>query len=189
MKTTISLFWQDLCAPSVDSVAWALETVFPVCVVLESARQPSRQAFDTACGRYDALYLLNELPEQLSLWLVAEDISYPGYGCLFGAALRNSTVVSSARIGFGKNLQKEACHELGHLLGLGHCPNPCIMNKSRNPQKLSSKPMALCPECAAQTSNNENSNPQNVVRALNVLVRHEGLEPPTDRFEVCDSIH
>ena len=26
-------------------------------------------------------------------------------------------------------------------------------------------------------------------RVFWVLARHEGLEPPTDRFEVCDSIH
>ena len=28
-----------------------------------------------------------------------------------------------------------------------------------------------------------------ISRSQNKMARREGLEPPTDRFEVCDSIH
>ena len=28
-----------------------------------------------------------------------------------------------------------------------------------------------------------------IISDRTLMARHEGLEPPTDRFEVCDSIH
>jgi len=129
-------------------MALALNLYLPVAVIEEGVREPERQAFDTAGGVYDAAYLLRGFPERaLSIWLIREDISYPGHDFLFGAASRNAAVVSAFRTGFGENLHKEACHELGHLLGLAHCENPCFMRASPNLKRLEAKPLSLCPEC------------------------------------------
>lgn len=45
---------------------------------------------------------------------------------------------------------KEAVHELGHTLGLEHCPDPCcVMYFSRSLADTDRKGADLCPRCAA----------------------------------------
>ena len=151
MKKIVHLYWQEECFKEVEEVAKVLQTHFPATVIAKGVREPSRRAFDTARGNYDAFYLLRELPEtELVLWLIKEDISYAGYDFLYGAAWQSAAVVSAARIGFSENLQKEACHEFGHLLGLEHCKNSCLMGVSSDLSKLSAKPLSLCEECSSQ---------------------------------------
>ncbi len=49
---------------------------------------------------------------------------------------------------FKERALKEAIHELGHLLGLGHCPNPaCVMFFSNSLGDTDRKGPGLCPEC------------------------------------------
>ena len=162
MKKKVFLYWQETCTPAVYDVTKALRDLFPVDVVLAAAREPTCHAFDTARGQFDAFCLLRELPEPVisgdggsifgafTLWLIEADISYAAHDYLYGAAWRHVAVVSAARIGFGENLLKEACHELGHLFGLEHCPNPCLMSASGSLQQLKDKPMSLCLGCASR---------------------------------------
>ena len=43
---------------------------------------------------------------------------------------------------------KEGAHELGHLLGLGHCTDPeCVMFRPRTLDELDRKRKVLCPVC------------------------------------------
>ena len=155
MKKTIRLYWQEICAPVISEVEQVLSAYFPLDVALAGAREPSAHAFDTARGQYDAEYLLKELDEAesentdeaLSLWLIEEDISCAGYDYLYGAAGHATAVVSAARTGFGENLHKEVCHETGHLFGLDHCHDSCVMNTSPGPGKLGGKPTSFCVGC------------------------------------------
>lgn len=167
MKKTVYLYWQKSCEHVVCDVAQALRTHFHVTTILGTVKEPTEQSFDTARGQYDAFYLLRELFETVVfgdnnsaempfvLWLITEDISYTGHDYLYGVAWKNCAVVSSARIGFGDNLYKEACHETGHLFGLAHCTNACFMNVSHNLRKLTAKPMLLCFGCASKISNHD----------------------------------
>ena len=158
MKKTIMLYWQEECSHAVLPAHKALTDFFPLTVISAGVKEPDFRSFDTARGQYDALYLLREIALAdrggkdviLVLWLIAEDISFPGYDYLHGAAKGNSAVVSTARTGFGENLRKEVCHEAGHMLGLKHCPNPCVMNTSPDQRRLDNKPMIFCGECSIQ---------------------------------------
>ncbi len=44
-------------------------------------------------------------------------------------------------------MRKLILHELGHLLGLGHCVNYCVMRFSNNLLELDEKPDEFCEEC------------------------------------------
>ncbi len=49
---------------------------------------------------------------------------------------------------FVERLRKEAIRALGHLLGLGSCPNPrCVMHPPSSLMELDLKGTEFCPEC------------------------------------------
>ena len=49
---------------------------------------------------------------------------------------------------FLSRLRKETLHEVGHLLGLGHCRNHCVMEFSNSIEEVDSKPEGFCNECS-----------------------------------------
>ena len=90
------------------------------------------------------------------------DLFVPGLNFVFGLADPTSrvAVISLARLypeiyGQPRNPQlfkdralKEAVHEIGHLLGLGHCPDPaCIMHFSNTLADTDRKGPGFCARC------------------------------------------
>ena len=96
------------------------------------------------------------------LLVVTQDLFNPGHAALFGLARESAgvAVVSTARLENGfyglapdddaliDRLVTEGAHEVGHLLGLGHCTNrECIMFCPDTLDELNGKKKCFCEAC------------------------------------------
>lgn len=115
-------------------------------------------AYDPLRHQYHAYKIIAAIStcgvnNRFNLGVVQDDIFVHRMNFVFGLADRRSrtALVSSYRLA-GTNLidrlSKEIVHELGHLTGLGHCPDPrCVMHFSNTPNDTDQKTTDLCPTC------------------------------------------
>ncbi len=105
-------------------------------------------------------WIKENYPGESVLGITDKDLYVPGLNFVFGQAeLRGRVgVVSLARLR-GKDDQreeisltrilKESVHELGHILGLRHCPNTlCVMSFSNSLYDVDRKREILCGRCS-----------------------------------------
>lgn len=100
--------------------------------------------------------------EELILGVTGVDLTVPGLNFVFGLAdpQSHTAVISLARLYpefygqprnpglFKARAVKEAVHELGHLLGLDHCPDPaCVMAFSNSLADTDGKGPGFCQAC------------------------------------------
>ena len=88
------------------------------------------------------------------LGITDKDLYIEELDFVFGLAYRDSSVIALARLRsedkllFLKRTVKEAVHELGHLLGLNHCPDEkCVMHFSNNLADTDYKNEVPCKDC------------------------------------------
>lgn len=97
-------------------------------------------------------YMSGVLGREMCLWIVDEEMFYPGKGSVFGCSTGKSAVLSCS--GMDQTvLAKEAIHEVGHVLGLNHCNENCVMNLSKSEEEVRKKPSSLCPSCSTRLLN------------------------------------
>ena len=92
-------------------------------------------------------YLEVSATKSVSLWLLDGELYYPEIGGIFGCSTKQSALLS----GLGMELEilaKESLHEVGHLLGLDHCMEVCIMNISHSIEQAQEKSSHLCETCS-----------------------------------------
>jgi archaemetzincin len=89
------------------------------------------------------------LGPEMRLWVVDDELFYPGKGAIFGCSTGKSAVLS--RSGMDQAiLAKEAIHEVGHVLGLNHCHENCVMNLSKSKEEVGKKSSSLCTSCSTR---------------------------------------
>jgi archaemetzincin len=123
------------------------------------------EAYDSSRGQYHSTRLLvllekhlRTLPVDRLLGVTAFDLFVPGMNYVFGEARCPGcvAVISTKRLKpspkdeglFRERVLKESVHEIGHTLGLQHCPDPlCVMHFSQHIGDTDRKGSTFCREC------------------------------------------
>jgi archaemetzincin len=105
---------------------------------------------------------LKTLPHRMILAVINKDLFVPGLNFVFGQAAPSQgvAIISLARLNQGfyglppdetllvRRTLKEAVHELGHLVNLGHCSDPgCVMYFSNSLPDTDKKSYRFCEMC------------------------------------------
>ncbi len=93
-------------------------------------------------------YLGREFSTKRVLWLVDRELLYPKIGPIVGCTSEKAALLYAGIE--PEVLVKEALHEVGHLMGLEHCLQDCVMQLSRSAKNAGKKPSRLCPACTTR---------------------------------------
>jgi len=154
----------------IDFLALSLGEIFQTHCNIQPASLPLKRYFCKNRHQYHSTKILAELlpfakgHRRLVLGIVDVDIYTPIFTYIFGEAQlgKQCALISVFRLRqefyglpedrnlFLRRCDKEAVHELGHTLGLIHCPNfECVMHYGRTVDDIDLKRNVFCPECAA----------------------------------------
>jgi archaemetzincin len=151
------------------AIAAALKAVYGPPAVLGAAQPPPAYAFNKSRNQYHSAAVLRRLVATRGhdgadpvLGVTDVDLFVPDAPFVFGEADREAgtAVVSVARLAHGpdgrtadperlrRRAVAESVHEIGHLLGLSHCPDSrCAMFLSHRPSDSDRKGPGLCAAC------------------------------------------
>ena len=118
-------------------------------------------AYVAVRGQYDATVVIKKLAGQdegapFKLGIMAQDLCSPILSFVYGESQLGgkAALVSLHRLLdsdpeiYYQRAAKISLHEVGHLLGLGHCwENFCIMHFSSNIEALDALSIGFCPAC------------------------------------------
>ncbi|HUV79714.1 MAG TPA: peptidase [Candidatus Bathyarchaeia archaeon] len=154
------IFYDNKSAEAVPPVKEALNTVFGMETdeVSQLDAAEVKGAFNLKRRQYNASKLMNYLIQStsearsteqfLALWIISDDLYVLGMNFVFGVAHPGkAALLSTHRLDSLDLIKKEAIHETGHVLGLQHCTNDCVMQFSNSLYEAKEKPATLCARC------------------------------------------
>jgi len=143
-----------------------LAEVFEAEVFVGQSQPIPEYAFNIKRGQYHSSEILQNLSRlkqgRMALAIIDQDLYVPELNFVFGEAdpVSQICIISLLRLKqsyydlpqdkelFLKRSLKEAVHEIGHLLGLAHCPNPkCVMHFSNSLRDTDIKDYRFCDTC------------------------------------------
>ncbi|AAB90906.1 MULTISPECIES: archaemetzincin [Archaeoglobus] len=144
---------------TVEVLANSLPKIFNAEVFVLPASDVSLKCYNASRRQYNSTCILRMLPPiKVTLGVTGKDIYAKGMNFVFGEAELGGAraVLSVFRLTtadselYRERVVKEAVHEIGHVLGLKHCSNNCVMRFSNSVQDVDRKPVSFCRECASK---------------------------------------
>jgi len=137
----------DLDSSWTDFVKKVLEKhfIFEVEVVKDEIK-----FYNSLRRQYNAELLLDYFVKKYGFVFVLtdEDIYVEGLNFVFGlASPYRGCILSTYRLRREDRIKKDVLHEMGHVFGLKHCNNYCVMQFSNSVLELDLKPDFYCERC------------------------------------------
>ena len=142
------------CNKEIQLIKKALITTYEdtLNVIIRGELELLEEAYNSKRDQYNADILLTYFLEikktDTALWVIQKDLYCKGMNFIFGYAMyHRGAVVSTNRLSTRELIEKEAIHEVGHILGLQHCCKRCVMQFSNSLWEAKMKPSYLCESC------------------------------------------
>ncbi len=160
--TLTILYVENLSQIAKSNVFLTIKQTFPNITVNERILEISiRNFYNPLRQQINAEKLLKTLiyerkfRNELFLAIINHDIYVPGLNFVFGVASAwQGAIISDYRFLWNADqdlyllrLKKTVRHELGHVFGLSHCSNECVMRFANSLYELDIKAENFCAEC------------------------------------------
>ena len=152
----------------IQKLSRVLKEIFKIEVIYKGSIPIPKNAYNAFRNQYladtllESLIYFRETPNDAVLEITKEDLYAQNLNFVFGiaSAYYKSAIISTKRLHnsfynlpqneeiYLKRVYTEAVHEMGHVLGLPHCPNPnCVMFFSNSILDTDKKGYYFCPSC------------------------------------------
>ena len=152
-KRDLTIFFDPkISIDEINTIAEEISCTYGIQITEKSELSIISSALNKSRNQYNGQFLLNYLIEnkkqRFFLWIVKDDLYIPLRNFVFGLASEYyGAVLTFHRLTSIDMKIKESIHECGHIYGLAHCKNICVMQYSNSHDEVMNKPSKLCQKC------------------------------------------